>query len=753
MTTGPAVSPISSQLQASSLKSSSLQLARTVIMTCLLAASLSSYASTQPDFVAPRTFDAGESAVAMAAADFNGDGKLDVVVANATLNVIFGNGNGTFQPPVSYAMNAPALAMAVGDFNHDGRPDLAVGSGLGIAIFINTGTGAFNSPIYYEVGATNSIAVGDINGDHFADLIYEPYYEFQTVYTMTGNGDGTFNAQQSTPIPGCPTGLTAGDFNNDGKIDIAAANAVHCDNLQGYQITILTGNGDGSFQSPHSYRASGLYALTPAVGDFNKDGNLDLAAVIQGSNAIDVFLGNGDGTLQHEKTFAVDSYPTNLVIADFNGDGFPDIAVTEGEGDVGVLLGNGLGNFAPPAYYEAGYNLLALAAGDFRTSGKQDIVTDPQTVSFDEGSLSLLVNLGGTFRGARNYRPSIDSVSMSVGDFNGDGFNDIVEGQSGSGSNVSVEIGVLLNNGKGGFKNPVITSLPTALSSGSYIATGDFNKDGKLDVAVSLGAVDGKENVTILLGNGDGTFTLGTNYDLAAGIGPAAIVSGDFNHDGNLDLLAICGYQACLMTGNGNGTFTPGVPFSLGGSQDVSPTNLAVGDVNHDNHLDLAVTFYLSDTVAVVLGNGDGTFQTPSTFTDKEGPTDVLFADFNKDGNLDLAVADENTDFGLLLGNGDGTFRAEQHFSMGARAVFSLSAADFDGDGNLDVGILNSQFPDSLLILHGRGDGTFKPPVPYPVPFDAVVSAVTSFTNSGAPDVAITGEYGDVTVYLNTRDF
>jgi len=726
--------------------------ARTVSLAWLLVAAVAG-CSWASDFVTPKTFDAGEAANAMAAADFNGDGKLDVVVANASLNVIFGNGNGTFQAPVSYSMNAPAMALAVGDFNHDGRPDVAVGSGLGIAIFINTGTGAFNPPIYYEVGATNSIAVGDINGDHIQDLIYEPYFAVQTVYTVTGNGDGTFNTAVSVPIPGCPTGLTAGDFNNDGKLDVAVANAINCNNNDGYQMTILKGNGDGSFQLPLNYGTSGLYALNPAVGDFNKDGNLDLAVVINGTFAINVFLGNGDGTFQPEKTFAVDGGPENLLIADFNGDGYPDIAVAHGAGDVGVLLGNGLGSFGPATYYEAGYNPLALAAGDFRGTGKQDIVTDLQTSYSGDGSLSLLANQGhGTFRGALAYHSNPGTLTLAIGDFNSDGSNDMVEGQTTPGGKVAVA--VFLNNGKGGFKHPILTNVPSLpFWNGLYLAVGDFNKDGKLDVAAVVRAADANENVTILLGNGDGTFTLGANYDIAAGEGAAPIVAGDFNHDGKLDLLAICGFQSCIMLGNGDGTFAPAVAFNMGGNLGVLPTSLAVGDVNNDGNLDFAATFSnYSNSIALVVGNGDGTFQAPSIFTDKDGPNALLFADFNKDGRLDLAVADASGYFGLLLGNGDGTFQPERHFAVSGLSSYSLTAADFDGDGNLDIGVVNAAFPGDLLIVHGKGDGTFKPPVPYPVPFGSRVSAVASFTSSGAPDVAISAA-DDITVYLNTRDF
>jgi FG-GAP-like repeat len=699
------------------------------------------------DFVAPRTFAAGEAATAMATADFNGDGKLDVAVVSGSLNIILGNGNGTFQAPVVYSLNSAALAVAVGDFNHDGHPDIAVGTNLGIAIFINTGAGAFNPPVYYNVGATNSIVVGDINGDHYQDLLFGPYSAFETVSSMLGNGDGTFRSPVPIGVPGCPTGLAAGDFNNDGKLDLAVANAINCDNNQGYQISVLKGNGDGSFQTPLNYPTSGLYAMSVAVGDFNKDGNLDLAVVIEGSDTVDVFLGNGDGTLQPGKAFSVDLDPRSLLIADFNGDGNPDIAVAHwSNGDVSVLLGNGLGGFKTASNYQAGFELRAVAAGDFRGVGKPDLLTD-------DGNLEFLMNQGGTFHAAADYHP-LDGANgatiynLAMGDFNADGSNDIVEGVTGPGANVAVLVS--LNNGKGGFKSPIVTKIPALLGSTAYVAVGDFNKDGKLDVAVVERAVDGSESITILLGKGDGTFTTGASYDIAPGYGAAPVAAADFNHDGNLDLIAICGYQVCVLLGNGDGTFGSPVAYNAGGSYRNPPTALAIGDVNHDGKLDVVATI-LNNVIAVLLGNGDGSFLSPSTYTDKDAPTAVLLADFNRDGNLDIAVADQNNSFGILLGNGDGTFQTEKHYPVSGSGVDSLVAADFNGDGIFDLGLVSSSFPFTFTVVHGKGDGTFKPSLSYSVASSAKTAVVGPFTNSSAPDVAIAG--AGLTVYLNVRDF
>jgi len=326
---------------------------------------------------------------------------------------------------------------------------------------------ASGSPI--AAGAVpRSIAVGDFNGDGKLDLAVANSSD-NTLTILLGNGDGTFVPTASFPYMGSlPISIAVGDFNGDGKLDLAVANEASSD------VTILLGNGDGTFMPGNSFPYTGAKPYSIAVGDFNGDGKLDLAVVNNGSNNLTILLGNGDGTFTAAASPATGNGPVAVAVGDFNGDGKLDLAVVNGDSDsVTILLGNGDGTFTPAAASPAtGIEPLAVGVGDFNGDGKLDLA-----VANDSGNLTILLGNGdGTFTPAA--------------------------------------------------ASPATESLPFA------IAVGDLNGDGKIDLAVpNLGS----NNLTILLGNGDGTFTPAAASP-ATGSGPMAVAMGDFNGDGRLDL-------------------------------------------------------------------------------------------------------------------------------------------------------------------------------------------------------------------------
>jgi FG-GAP-like repeat/FG-GAP repeat len=235
------------------------------------------------------------------------------------------------------------------------------------------------------------------------------------------------------------------------------------------------------------------------------------------------------------------------------------------------------------------------------------------------------------------------------------------------------------------------------------IAVGDFNGDGRLDLAVT--DVDG---VSILLGNGEGTFQPAVNH--FAGSGPASVAVGDFNGDGKLDLAVANAFDntVSVLLGNGNGSFTAasGSPIAVG----KFPDSIAVADFNGDGNLDLAVANFNDGTVSILLGNGNGSFTAASgsPFNVGSGPRSVAIGDFNSDGALDLVVANFNDGtVSVLLGNGNGSFgaAASSPVKVGS-GPYSIAAADVDGDGNLDFAVANSG-DNTVTVLSGIGDGTF----------------------------------------------
>jgi hypothetical protein len=332
---------------------------------------------------------------------------------------------------------------------------------------------ALNDSLVFE---PYSVAVGDFRGIGKQDLVTANYCcNTTTASVFLGNGDGTFQAAVNYGAGNSPDFVAVGDFNRDGKLDLVVAN--ECGNdptcQSGGTVSVLLGNGDGTFQAAAS-SGVGTTPLWVAVGDFNHDGKPDLVTANFGSGNVSVLLGNGDGTFQTAVSYGAGGFdPDSVAVGDFNGDGKLDLAVAnEASNNVGVLLGNG----------------------------------------------------DGTFRAAVNYSVGTDPISVAVGDLKGDGKLDLMVVNY-TGNNVSV----LLGNGDGTFQAAV--NYPV----GSYpqtAAVGNFNGDGKPDLAV---ANDITNNVSVLLGNGDGTFQAAMNYPV--GYGPASVAVGDFNSDGKTDLV------------------------------------------------------------------------------------------------------------------------------------------------------------------------------------------------------------------------
>ncbi len=278
----------------------------------------------------------------------------------------------------------------------------------------------------------------------------------------------------------------------------------------------------------------------------------------------------------------------------------------------------------------------------------------------------------------------------------------------------------------------------------SSVAVGDFDGDGKLDLAV----VENNGSVSILLGNGEGTFQAFGNY--AVGLEPHGVIVGDFNGDGKLDLAVMNrkSNTVSILLGNGNGTFQPQVAYPAG----TSPITGAAADFNGDGKLDLAIANENGRTISILLGNGDGTFQAPVARAfaapgHSATASSVIAADFNEDGNMDLAVTDSSTVPGtvsILLGKGDGTFQPAVDYPTAAKAL-SVTAGDFNGDGKLDLAVSASSGFVSVLL--GKGDGTFQPHVDYATGAYPSSMTVGDFNGDGKLDLATTN-YNAGTVSL-----
>ena len=627
-------------------------------------------------FEPPVTISTGprQAIVAIEVGDFNADGKLDFIYTlgqygNNTIYVFLGNGDGSFLAPVTTTLADPPQlenGLAVADFNGDGRSDIALtasapqqGAGTTL-VLIGNGDGTFKAPVAYPTTAlSQNLELGDFNGDGKLDLVAA---EGEGFSVLLGNGDGTFQTAQNTfpsnfPCDVLPVGaaLAVGDFNRDGKDDVAVSAAV------------FLSNGDGTFQSPICNTA----ATPNVVADFNHDGIPDLASISSNgvySYGTSIYLGKGDGTFQSPITFQSSLNPAQggpLAAIDFNGDGKIDLAgPSEGNtNDVTLVLGNGDGTFKAPIVISTdvsqldGFGAFSFTEADLRHSGRADLLAFGETPIDGTGDLVTFLGIGnGTFQVPAAYTGANMTFAGAVDDFNNDGKLDVVT------IGYSQQFAVLLGNGDGTFQSAAIYDSNSAISA---VAVGDFNGDGNQDIVVP-----GQTGAQFYLGNGKGAF----GFPVEVPGVPVGLV-GDFNGDGKPDIAACNGTDVNVFLSNGNLTFQEETT-SIG----VSCTAATVADLNKDGKVDLVVI--VAGGAQVLLGNGDGTFQSKGVFGTAPGPLAVAAADLNGDGIPDLAVACNGT-LSVLLGNGDGTFQAAINYddTGGSHIV----AADFNGDGKVDL--------------------------------------------------------------------
>lgn len=371
----------------------------TVALSCISLIFVLSRTATSQEFQLTNSYPIAtdNEGYSMAIGDLNGDGVLDVAVAeefggpsgNGGIAILFGNADGTFRP-VIYAKSEPEpVDLVLADFNHDGHLDILTDSFFGsytnIYVQLGNGDGTFQTPMSFPVPGLAPV-VGDFNNDGNLDValvlyIYPSTLDFNL---LLGNGDGTFQTYITTTLDhGSGLGTALADFNNDGKLDAVVTGAA--------RIFTLLGKGDGTFEVRVDPRPRAIRTdLGPLVaGDFNQDGKADVAITELIDSNIRIFIGNGDGTFQPPLPYRSLSFPQQVIAADFDGDGKQDLAVIDRyAGGVSVLLGNGDGTFGPTTTYAVGLDALNIAAADVNRDGLLDIVVA------SPGNVSILTNTG-----------------------------------------------------------------------------------------------------------------------------------------------------------------------------------------------------------------------------------------------------------------------------------------------------------------------------------------------------------------------
>jgi hypothetical protein len=846
-------------------------------------------------FTAGPPIDTGKAPHSVAVGDFNNDNILDFAVTNSadgTVSIFLGVGDGTFTTAAAIAVGANVANIAVGDFNNDGNADLAVSSSLGVTILLGNGKGGF-TPISKSLAVPNAttLRVSDVNGDGNEDLVFT---NSQSVYLFLGKGDGTFTESTSLSVKctaGCADVLVA-DFNGDGKPDLAVADPGV--GISAGSLVFLPGNGDGTFGAQISSGFEKPQSL--ALGDFNGDGKLDVASNDINPSFVVIWLNNGQGSFDPDFA-SLSNDPSFSTVGDFNNDGVTGLVlgasgpVVEPQWQVtttasGETLSGSLGIHNIFANYEGDESHLASSSGTVALQGPQAATSatlnvtplplvpgqavsivatispsvvdgyhpggnvtfwngvhliGTRSVSFathqaiytmtnppisEKGayltafysgdtqfmsseSAPLRLTGAGTLRPASvtslQFSPSSEvapgivvtlSASVSSGvtpvtpglvlfyDRLAANSRETLLGQAqlaqGGVATIKLRLGVGSHSIRAAFQgtNAVAdssssiqsltvagTQLPDGVGTAfsltpappSYlnttqdaVAIADFDNDGILDVATVSG-----NTLFILPGNPDGTFREKNPINLGSNSGISSLLVADFNSDGKPDIAVLqilfldSGpvWNLIILMGEGGGFFRPEPPITI-----PVPVSMVAGDFNGDGIPDLAIT-NANGTVSILLGIGNGRFQEARTVALGATPSGTpVVADFNGDGILDIATSVSNSSdpLSLLLGNGDGTFATT---SVPTECGPLLAGADFNGDGYQDLALACG---NSLQILLGYGNGTFKSLMtsggyftsPYPAPLTAVAA---DMNGDGIPDLVVSYQF-NIQVLLGRGD-
>ncbi|MEP1788067.1 MAG: FG-GAP-like repeat-containing protein [Reichenbachiella sp.] len=521
--------------------------------------------------------------------------------------------------------------------------------------------------------------------------------------TTLGMAQPTFEQSDSYHTGGSLYGLKAGDFNNDGLMDMVTANFTSAPE----SVNILIGHSFYGFQITDIGTVSSNIDLDTA--DFNLDGNLDFVVASNSNDLITLFLGNGDGTFA-STAFGAGEDPLDIVTGDFDKDTHPDVAVLHRfSDDMYVYYGDGQGGLGTPQIIPIESTAYKMTTADFDNDGDLDLLTG--------GSTSVEFHAGD---GAGNFSSPVpstgffDFVHMSSADFDDDGNLDILAAET-------TFLYRAFGNGDGTFSD--IRFFP---EGGNAAVAVDFNEDGMVDVASSRYMMNYYE------GEGTRDFTISRRNQTGTGRGIAAA---DWDNDGNLDLATAGGPVVNVVYGKGNGFFkTPNgyqTPYDTHG--------LALGDFNEDGLEDIAVCAattiaHLTDNLFIYEGQAGGGM-IPVDTLDAGFPWDIETLDINGDTHMDIAILDSwNNQVKLFTGDGTGSLAAAGNFSIAAE--FSMSSSDVNKDGLADLILVGGSL-NNVEIHKSNGDDTFTLLIDLDATEEVEDAIVADFNGDTEPDLAV----------------
>ena len=758
------------------------------------------------------TIDLGNTLQHLVLGDVNRDGLLDIVTANGftqNVGVLTGKGDGTFNAKQDFPAGGRPYSVVLGDVNGDGFADIVTANGLtqNVSVLTGNGDGTFSAAESHSVGSTPySVVLGDVNGDGFQDIVTgNTGFDANNVSVLAGNGDGTFDGQQLIPTGNRPVvSVVIGDVNGDGSNDIVTVNSGGTDAAS---VSVLVGNGAGSFAPVDQDVPVRNDPFDIALGDINGDGFDDLLTAHENSGNVSVLTGNGDGKFDSQQTIDLGFQPSDLELADVDGDGFADV-VTVGargygvDGQLAVVLGNGDGTFNDAPSIEGDSSewfseSISLALSRARRLAGESISIDlnndgiEDAVSISVNGIHVAIGMGDdSFHPVREIVTGHNTVSLAVGDVNGDGSLDLVTA-NGASDNVTVVAGI----GDGSFTEPQDVQVgPNPVA----VDIGDINGDGIEDIVTSNHRPGDVGSVSVLVGDGIGTFD--SQIDFARGNRVTSTIDviaiSDVNGDGIADIIDSGGlvlrgrrrttlrsqhafarlvnipqagapFVFSTFEGETWWLTTGGMPneYMLWSHSDECGTRLR-RVFNSRPPVALAATetgvLIRSDSSTLLyepsinllrhLDNPESTFDEQLPFTTGDGPGSVVLADVNGDGFQDIVTANHYSgNVSVLTGNGDGTFNAKRDVAEGVGAT-SVVLGDVNGDGINDIVTANG-LGDRVNVLTGNGDGTFAPPVDFAAGDGPQSVVLGDMNGDGIEDIVTANSNSDnVSVLIGNGD-
>lgn len=716
-----------------------------VLLTCALIDTTALAQSSCFTSLSDYSFTGVSTVRCTAKGDFNGDSNEDLVFGIYTtaptnqMAIVLGNGDGTFGAPTNFTGCQRSQDVKAFDFNGDSKLDVVIASNNGskVSVCLGNGLGGFSAPTDFTTGGgPNGIDIGDINEDGFADLVVSFQLGTSGFSFMAGNGDGTFDAKVDFTMGTAVRDVIIGDFNEDLNLDVATTNN------SSSSVSVRLGNGVGGFGAATNFTVSASPVYIK-MADINGDSNQDLIVTSATPNMLSLLIGTGTGSFAATDNYAVSGSPYELIIDDYNEDGNLDVAVV-GNADNTINLLSGTGVNTPGTRFATVVKFPCFGAphtminGDFNEDLNVDLIVPAQS-----GTSRFLVALGtgtGSFNTGNNIATGVGPNGIAMGDFNGDSKSDLVTANK-TGNTITF----LAGNADGTYAAGVAFATGT---SPVAIYAANVNADAFLDVITANFAT---HNVSVLLGTGTGTFSAPTNFG-SGGFNPSGLVCKDFDGDGDIDIAVSneASNDLGVLLGNGLGSFAAATVYAVG----TTPKAIIADNFNSsDAFLDLAVANSASNNVTIWYGDGTGSFNSPGTFTVSTTPVSIDSKELNGDGRSDIVTACNGTNrVSILRSTGVSGWSAFANYTTDLLPQ-SIVVADFNNDGKNDVATANkvaAGVSGSVSVLMGTGLGTFGAPINFTTSNNSI-SIVSGLIDAGTlTDLAVANfDANNVSILLN----